>query len=62
MVHWSSDGWVTSIDTPTHDAPLGTHIIDLEVEDIVRGGAVVFTLYWQREQRWEGVDYRIDII
>jgi glucoamylase len=62
VVHWSGDGWIKLTDTLTRETPLGTHLVDLDVEDIPRGGAVVFTFYWQRKNRWEGVDYRIDIV
>ena len=62
LVHWSGDGWVNPVDTPTREAPLGTHIADLDVENIVHGGAVVFTFHWQRDQRWEGTDYRVEIV
>jgi glucoamylase len=40
----------------------GTHLADLDTEGLVPGDAVVLTLYWQNDQRWEGTDYRIDVV
>jgi glucoamylase len=62
LVHWSSDGWRSIVDTPTRETPFGTHVLDLDTENLAPGGAVVMTFYWQHDQRWEGTDYRIDIV
>ncbi|HEY3917285.1 MAG TPA: glucan 1,4-alpha-glucosidase [Stellaceae bacterium] len=62
LIHWSGDGWQTVTDTPTRESPLGTYIADLATERLAPGGAVVLTFYWQRDQRWEGSDYRLDVV
>lgn len=62
VVHWSADAWRNVSDTPTRVTPFATHIADLDTENLAPGGAVVLTLYWRLDQRWEGVDYRIDIL
>lgn len=56
-VHWSVDGWRTIQDTPTKDSGLGIHFADLDTAELKRGDAIVFTLYWSAEDRWECVDY-----
>lgn len=56
-IHWSVDGWQTVQDTPTTDSGLGIHFVDLDTASLKPGGAIVFTLYWPGEDRWEGVDY-----
>ncbi len=61
LVHWSFDGWQTSIDTQTCDTGLGTHVADLPSDKLVSGRQIVFTLYWKEEQRWEGVDFSVAI-
>lgn len=61
LVHWSGDGWQTVTDTPTHETLFATHVADLDTAMLAAGGAVAMTFYWQREARWEGVDYRLDI-
>ncbi|HLI19541.1 MAG TPA: glucan 1,4-alpha-glucosidase [Stellaceae bacterium] len=61
-IHWSVDGWKTVVDTPTRSTPFAMHVADIDSENLARGDAVVLTFYWRNEQRWEGVDYRIDVI
>lgn len=59
LVHWSLDSWKTAQDTGTRDAGLGVHLVDLPADQLASGGEVAFTFYWTRENRWEGVDYRV---
>ncbi|MGH7034315.1 MAG: glucan 1,4-alpha-glucosidase [Stellaceae bacterium] len=61
LVHWSTDGWRTVHDTPTEDSGLGIHFADLGTRGLKPGDAVVFTIYWFAENRWEGVDYQLAI-
>jgi len=60
MVHWSFDGWRTTQDTNTHD-PLGVHVADLPTSNLNVGAEIVFTFYWQNEQRWEGTDFNVTV-
>ena len=46
LVHWSTDGWQTTHDTPTRDTGLGIHFADLPTERLPPGSEVVFTFYW----------------
>jgi len=62
MLHWSSDGWRHACDTPTQVTAFGTHFADLDTESLMPGAAVVLTFYWQDDRRWEGTDYRIDVV
>jgi glucoamylase len=57
VAHWSTDAWQSVHDAPTRESGFGTHVVDLDTGDVPAGGAVVFTLYWLNEARWEGVDY-----
>jgi len=59
LVHWSFDSWQTKQDTGTRDAGLGVYLVDLPADQLGSGGEIVFTFYWTRENRWEGVDYRV---
>ena len=61
LVHWSVDGWATSIDTNTVDSGLGIHYADLDTAGLAPGREVVFTVFWPSESRWEGTDYRLTI-
>ncbi|HWE75603.1 MAG TPA: glucan 1,4-alpha-glucosidase [Stellaceae bacterium] len=62
LIHWSDDDWHRVVDTPTQTTAFATHIADLDTEGLMPGNAVVLTFYWQNDQRWEGTDYRIDVI
>ena len=61
VVHWSADDWSTIHDTPSIDSGLGEHYTDLPTASLVRGAAVLFTFRWPEVERWEGVDFRIEI-
>lgn len=61
LVHWSRENWRTIRDMATTATPFGTHIADLDSADLVAGDEIVFTLYWQDAQRWEGQDYRLKV-
>ncbi|HXY08512.1 MAG TPA: glucan 1,4-alpha-glucosidase [Terriglobales bacterium] len=59
LVHWSFDGWKSTLDTETRDTGLGTHVADVPSEMLAPGAHIVFTFYWRREQRWQGLDYHV---
>ncbi len=58
LVHWSFDAWRTAQDTTSRD-PLGVYVADIPASELTAGREILFTFYWQREQRWEGVNYSI---
>ena len=60
IIHWSCDEWQTSSDTNTRD-PLGVFIADLPNAKLTTGQEIVFTIFWQNDQKWEGKDYRVRI-
>jgi glucoamylase len=60
-IHWSLDNWRTLHDTPTQDSGLGIHFADLATADLKADDAVVFTIHWTAEDRWEGTDYRLAV-
>jgi glucoamylase len=62
LVHWSSDGWRTTRDTPTQDSGLGIHFADLDTAGLQAGAEVLFTFYWPSEERWEGTDWRVSFV
>jgi glucoamylase len=61
-VHWSSDGWHTVHDDNTQDTGLGVHFFDLPAAELPPGTTVCFTLFWPRQQRWEGTDFAIEVV
>jgi glucoamylase len=60
LVHWSVDGWRTTHDSNTRD-PLGIYVADLPTNKLNPGEQILFTFYWQNEQRWEGTDFSVTI-
>lgn len=62
LVHWSGDDWRSAWDTATHDSGFGAHIADLDTASLPVGAAVVFTFRWESDKRWEGTDYRVEIV
>ncbi len=58
-VHWSDDNWKTTHDTDTVSSGVGIHIADLPTSGLAAGRAVVFTLLWLNDQRWEGTDFEV---
>jgi glucoamylase len=59
LVHWSADGWHTTIDTETGDTGLGVHVADLPTDDLAVGATLQFTFYWPTADRWEGSDFAV---
>ncbi|HST09139.1 MAG TPA: glycoside hydrolase family 15 protein, partial [Terriglobales bacterium] len=59
IVHWSMDGWKTSVDTHTRDTRLGVHIVDLPTDKVPVSREIVFTFKWDQDARWEGVNYTV---
>lgn len=61
VVHWSTDGWITVRDTPSHDPGLGEFVVDLPTRDLAAGAAVDFTFCWSEPGTWEQADFRVVI-
>ncbi len=59
VVHWSADGWVTTSDTRTIASGLGTYFVDLHVQDMAVGDAIVFTFFWPNTGNWENQDFTV---
>ncbi len=61
LIHWGIDGWSRPVDSPTRPLGLGFFGAVLPVECLRRGQRIDFTFFWPREQRWEGVDYHMEV-
>lgn len=60
-VHWSLDNWSTVVDSPTTATGLGTHILDLPGERLTAASTLRFTMFWPKQNRWEGSDFTVEI-
>jgi len=61
VVHWSRENWRTCHDTVAAATAFDMYFADLDTSDLIPGQEIVFTLYWQDENRWEGQDYRLKV-
>jgi glucoamylase len=61
LVRWSFDDWHTVHDTEGRDTGLGMYLADLPTSELPAGTAARFTFYWPLDDRWEGVDYAVQI-
>jgi glucoamylase len=60
-VHWSLDNWNTIVDSPTIATGLGTYILDLPQERLAAGSIFRFTIFWPKQNGWEGTNFGIEI-
>ncbi len=61
MVRWSTDGWASAADSPCRDTGFGTHVFDLPTQTL-GPGMIDFTIFWKDAQRWEGADFKVDVV
>ncbi|WP_431320224.1 glucan 1,4-alpha-glucosidase [Rhizobium sp. YTU87027] len=61
LIHWSTDGWATATDSHARDTGFGTYVCDLPTKAL-GPGTIVFTVFWTDTQRWEGTDFKIEVV
>ncbi|MGY5807579.1 glucan 1,4-alpha-glucosidase [Rhizobium sp. LEGMi198b] len=61
QVHWSTDGWSSFTDSQSHATDFGMHICDIPTKAL-GPGTIIFTLFWTDTQRWEGADFKIEVV
>ncbi len=62
LVHWSSNQWQTTHDAEAQDTGLGVHCVDLPTADLASGATVLFTFFWRTSKRWEGADFKVEVV
>ena len=60
-IHWSTDDWKTISDRDTRATGLGTYVCDLPTERLAPADIVRFTIFWPKQNRWEGTDFQVEI-
>jgi len=58
-VRWSLDNWRAANDTTTSATGFGTHICELPTQDLRADDAVVFTMFWNDPNTWEGENFEV---
>ena len=61
-IRWSPDNWKSVKDNKTNDTGFHTHIFDIATENLKSGSSLVFTVYWQQQDKWAGKNFRVDIV
>ncbi|MFX1242569.1 MAG: glycoside hydrolase family 15 protein [Promethearchaeota archaeon] len=60
-VRWSIDDWKTFQESDTIDTGLGIYYVDLPTRDLNKQIKVSFTFYWLTQDRWENINYEIEL-
>jgi glucoamylase len=59
-VVWSTDGWAQTHQTETsHQSGLHLWFVDFPVNNWSNDSVFEFTIFWKREQRWEGRNWQV---
>jgi len=62
-VVWSTDAWVRANKTDTAlESGLNLWFLDFSTRDWPSGTVFSFTLYWKRDQRWQGRNWDVSIL
>ena len=61
VIHWSLDNWMTAADSRTIATGIGMHYCDLPIIYPTHDGIIRFTIFWPKQNRWEGTDFTVAI-
>jgi glucoamylase len=62
-VVWSTNAWARTNESPTtHQTELNLWFTDFPTAEWPHDSVFVFTLFWKRDQRWEGRNWQIHIL
>ena len=56
-IHWSTNGWAHTSDTPTSDTDLGPHIAEISTDGLAAGQRILFT--WRYGTEWVNRNHEI---
>jgi glucoamylase len=59
-LHWTNDGWVSAIDTPSTTTEIGIELADIVIR-ANQSAPVQFTFFWTGSNRWEEHNYEVRI-
>ncbi len=62
-VVWSNDGWAgTNRSNTLRESVLGLWFADFPTTKWPANSVIEFTFFWQREQRWEGQNWKVRVV
>ena len=60
---WSTDNWIRRDESQTSYQPeLNLWFADFPTAEWPQGSAFAFTIFWKRDQRWEGRNWQVNIL
>ncbi len=60
---WSTDNWARRNEShTTHQNELNLWFADFPTADLPSGSVFSFTFFWQRDQRWEGRNWQVNVL
>ncbi len=62
VVHWSTDAWKTSHDSPMRDTGLGIYVADLDTARLKSRDTIEMTFHWSDPDRWEGKNITVVVV
>ena len=62
MVHWSTDGWTTVVDTHSTHVTTGVHVAELPTDALLVGTMVQLTLFYPERAVWQGQDFLCQVV
>jgi glucoamylase len=62
VVKWTTDNWETSHETASVDYGVGVHITNIDTKKFAVGTVITFTFYWPEVNRWEGIDFKVEVV
>jgi glucoamylase len=61
MLHWTKDEWQNIQDTVAKSTAIGNFFVDIPI-DTAQKAPIRFTFRWITDGRWQGYDYKVDVI
>ena len=61
-IRWSMDDWTTTSDSDTIAVGMGLQFYDLPTAGLTNETIVRFTMFWPKQNRWEGADFQVEIV
>jgi glucoamylase len=60
VIGWSTNNWAQTNNSDTiHQDELNLWFADFSATEWPAGSMFAFTIFWKRDQRWEGRDWRV---
>jgi hypothetical protein len=63
VIVWTTDNWKRSNESEAnHVDDLNLWFVDLPTAELTGKSQVEFTFFWTREKRWEGRNFRVEVV